>query len=219
MPRKPTAKTTYEDDRTRNWVFVLYPESAPKDWINQLNDMHIAFIVSPLHDRDEEPGTGGKEFKKAHYHVILKFTSKKSYEQICSITHQLNCPIPQRVHDLQTMVRYLCHLDHPHKFQYSTSDIKAYGGIDIEEYLKPLSAMRHMYIRQMIDFVEENDITEFHDLMLYARRYRNDDWLILLMDNCSNLMNMFIKSRRHGKKTIIVSSDGEVVDEVPSDEQ
>lgn len=217
MPRKPVAGATNKtDERTRNWTFILYPESAPENWLDILNDMHIQFIVSPLHDKDKEPGTEGEEFKKAHYHIVLKFQTKKSYEQICEITNQLNCPIPKRVHDFQTIVRYLCHLDHPHKYQYPTSEIQSFGGIDIEEYLTPLSAMRHMYIRQMIDYVEENDITEFRDLVWYARQYRNDDWLNLLMDNCSNFMNLYIKSRRNGKynKVIVLSPDGEYIGEV-----
>lgn len=217
MPRKPISEMNREsDDRTRTWTFILYPESAPEDWLDRLNDMHIQFVVSPLHDKDKEPGTGDKEFKKAHYHVVLKFQSKKSFDQICEITNSLNQPRPERVRDFQTMVRYLCHLDHPHKYQYPTSELQAFGGIDVEEYLKPLSTLRHMYIRQMIDYVEENDIVEFRDLVWYARRCRTDDWFNLLMDNCSNFMNMYIRSRRSGKvqKVVVVDSDGDFLGEV-----
>lgn len=212
MPRRPTGKSLDSvDERTRTWTFILYPESAPKDWLEQLNDMHIQFVVSPLHDRDAEPGTEGKELKKAHYHILLKFGTKKSFDQICEITNQLNCPIPKRILSFETMVRYLCHLDHPHKFQYDTIEIRAFGGIDVNEYLKPLSAKRHMYIREMIDFIEECNIIEFRDLFWYARNNRYDDWFLLLTDNCANLMNMYIRSRRNGIKKMHISGDGEMI--------
>lgn len=217
MPRKPTSEMNKEsDDRTRTWTFILYPESAPEDWLDRLNDMHIQFIVSPLHDKDKEPGTGDKEFKKAHYHIVLKFQTKKSYDQICEITNSLNQPRPERVRDFQTMVRYLCHLDHPHKYQYPTSELQAFGGLDVEEYLKPLATLRRIYITQMIDYIEENNITELRDLTWYARRYRFDDWYKLITDNCSYFMNMYLKSRKNSIKrnVVYVNSDGEYLGDV-----
>ena len=58
--------------KKRNWAFVLYPESAPKDWREQLARSGVACAISPLHDRDINP-TG--EPKKPHYHVILVYGS------------------------------------------------------------------------------------------------------------------------------------------------
>lgn len=217
MPKKLVAGATKRtDDRKCNWTFILYPESAPVNWISILNGMHLQFIVSPLHDKDIEEGTTDK-LKKAHYHVLLKFPTKKSFEQIREIVTKLNCPpIPEAVDNFQSMVRYLCHLDDPDKYQYSTSEIQSFGGLDAEEYLAPLSTMRRMYIRQMIDFIEENDIIEFRDLLWYARRYRNDDWFNLITDNCTFLMNTYIKSRRNGKnnKVVVLSPEGEYIGEV-----
>lgn len=41
-----------KDGRTRNWTFVLYPDSAPDNWRQILDDKHIEWIESPLHDKD-----------------------------------------------------------------------------------------------------------------------------------------------------------------------
>lgn len=41
--------------RTRNFVGILYPESAPKDWREKLAEAKIEALVSPLHDKDKNP--------------------------------------------------------------------------------------------------------------------------------------------------------------------
>ena len=70
-----------KDNRNRNWTFIVYPESAPENWYQILQDKMLNFAVSPLHDVDIlESETG--EVKKAHYHVLLCFSGNKSFEQI-----------------------------------------------------------------------------------------------------------------------------------------
>ena len=63
--------------RTRNFATVVYPESAPADWMERLDQCHVAALVSPLHDRDTNPSG---EPKKPHYHVLLMFESPADYE-------------------------------------------------------------------------------------------------------------------------------------------
>lgn len=33
--------------RSNNWTIIVYPESAPENWRNILQDEHIKFVVSP----------------------------------------------------------------------------------------------------------------------------------------------------------------------------
>ena len=54
--------------RTRNYATVVYPESAPSDWIDKLTECFVPAFISPLHDKDINPGG---EPKKPHYHVII----------------------------------------------------------------------------------------------------------------------------------------------------
>ena len=68
-----------KETRTRSWTFVLYPESAPPDWRDRLDDFHIEWVESPLHDRDIN---GDGQPKKPHIHVLLSFGSVKSYDQV-----------------------------------------------------------------------------------------------------------------------------------------
>ena len=57
MPRKRTeADKDYDEKRkgkrTRNWAFLLYPESCDPAWRDLLGQMCIPAVVSPLHHQD-----------------------------------------------------------------------------------------------------------------------------------------------------------------------
>ena len=185
-----------QDERSRNWVVIVYPESAPNDWREILDNMHIQWIESPLHDKDVNPdGT----VKKSHWHVVLAFGSKKSYKQVKEITDKLNSPIPQKVHNMKGQVWYLVHLDNPEKYQYPVEQVIAHGGIDVDKYFKATSGQRYDMIGEMIDYVRENNIVEMKDLIDYARVNRFDDWFPLLCDNSLIIMDAYIRSNRNSQ--------------------
>lgn len=189
-----------KDDRTRNWTFIVYPDSAPENWIEILREEQVPFIISPLHDKDVN---ADGEIKKAHWHVMVLFKGNKSFNQIKEITDKLNAPVPQKVNDTKAMARYFLHLDNPEKIQYDKRDLRVYGGIDIEKYLTSVSEQkdeRYRGIREMCQFVDENGIVEFSDLMSYAMIHR-EDWFALLCDNSAYVVGLYIKSRRHKMKT------------------
>lgn len=185
-----------KETRTRSWVIVVYPDSAPENWRDYIDDLHIEWVESPLHEFDTNPSG---EVKKPHWHVLLMFGGVKTYEQVCEVLAPLNCPIPQRCHSAKGAVRYMAHLDNPEKFQYSPSDIVSHGGADIAELLRPSSSERYSIIREMLDFVRDSDITEFQDLMDYAMTDRYDTWFPLLCDNSAFVVGQYIKSQRHRK--------------------
>ena len=208
--RKSSAK---KDERTRNWSFIVYPESAPANWRNILDAEHIEWIESPLHDKDKlEDGSG--ELKKPHWHIVVLYEGKKSFEQIKILTDSVNAPIPQKVANVKGLVRYMVHMDNSDKYQYSLSEIVAHGGADISILLKPTNTSRYLLIGEMMDYVRNNNITEMEDLLYYARTDRFNDWFPLLCDNSAYIMGSMIKSRRHRfEKTvqvIQVDKDGEV---------
>lgn len=186
-----------KDKRSRNWTLVIYPESAPVDWRSKLDVMRIPWIESPEHDKDVNPdGT----IKKAHWHILLLFVTNKSFNQVKEIADELNAPIPQPCRNVVGMVRYFAHLDNPEKFQYKVSDIIGHCGADPQQYLETAfqkKADRYKYIKDMMDFVDEQGITEFADLLRYARVKRYDDWFQSLCDDSSFVIGQYIKSVRY----------------------
>lgn len=193
MAQKKSSNDT-KDTRTRNWTAVVYPDSAPKNWRDILDETHIEWVESPLHEFDTNP-TG--EVKKAHWHILLMFGGVKSYEQVCEVLKPLSCPRPERCHNAKSMVRYMVHLDNPDKYQYKQSDIIAHGGVDLAELLRPSSSERYTMIRDMCEYVKKNNITEFQDLMDYAMYEKFDTWFPALCDSCSYVVGLYIKSQRH----------------------
>jgi len=182
-------------DRTRVWTAVVYPESAPSDWRDLLDQHHIEWAESPLHDKDVNEATG--EVKKPHWHIVLAFDGPKSDEQIAEILQPLNCPIAQKCHSLKGCVRYFAHLDNPDKFQYDPADIVPHGGFDVAAALAPNSAKRYSLIAEMMTYCRENGVTEFQDICDYALENRLEDWFPLLCDSCAMVMSNYIKSQRH----------------------
>lgn len=183
-----------KETRTRTWTIVVYPDSAPENWRDLIDEQHIGWVESPLHEFDTNP-TG--EVKKAHWHVLLCFGAVKAYEQVLEFVKPLNCPIPQRVHDAKAMVRYMLHLDNPDKYQYSKDDLVAHGGVDLAELLRPSASERYTIIAEMIDWCKDNRISEFQDLVDEARVNSIDRWFPLLCDSASFVMREYIKSSRH----------------------
>lgn len=198
-----------KDTRCRNWTIVIYPESAPDNWRDFLDEEHIEWVESPLHDKDIN---ANGEFKKPHYHILLLFGGVKSYEQVVEFIKPLNCPIPNRCHNAKALVRYMAHLDNPDKAQYNVSDIKSHGGVDIAELLRPSSSERYSIIKEMLEFVKSFGIIEFQDLIDYAYTNRFDDWFPLLCDNSAFILVNYIKSCRHRIKHQIDFSTGEIID-------
>lgn len=182
------------DSRSKIWNVMVYPDSAPENWKEMLVEEGIFFVCSPLHDKDVlETG----EIKKAHWHVLLSFTSNKTYNQVLEVTELLNAPIPKKARSTGGSIRYMTHMDSPDKAQYKKSDIEVYGNIDIEQYFRISSGERYDKIREMIEFVKNNEITEIQDLIDYAMIERFDDWFPLLCDNSAYVVGMYIKSVRH----------------------
>lgn len=149
--------------KKRNWAFVLYPESAPKNWREQLLQTGLQCAISPLHDRDINP-TG--EPKKPHYHVILAYSGPTSYNVVKALTNgKLGQTIPQPLEQIEGYYRYFTHKDNPEKAQYNASDIETINGFDIRNYIDLTKSEVIRLKREIQAFIRDNEIMEYADLM------------------------------------------------------
>lgn len=183
-----------KETRARGFAFVLYPESAPENWREIIDEFHVKWAESPLHDLDVNPGTG--ELKKPHWHIVLAFDDVKSIKQVKELISPLNCTIPIKLASIKGMIRYFCHLDNPEKHQYPIDQIIGHGGIDIPDMLRPSASERYVLIKEMCEYVADFNITEFYELMDYAMAEKSDSWFPLLCDNSAYIVNQYIKSNR-----------------------
>lgn len=184
-----------KDERTRNWNCIIYPDSAPENWRDIINETHIEWIESPLHDKDVDPDG---VLKKPHYHVTLMYPSNKSFEQVSDLVcKQLNAPIPVKCQSVKGSIRYMCHKDNPEKYQYNWSDIKCHGGADLRSLCLPTSTEKLEIQKQIIEYCRVNNITEFSDIVNYANDTGNTEWLYVLLNYSTLSINAYIKSLRH----------------------
>lgn len=178
-----------KEARKRNWVFVVYPDSAPENWRQILTEQLVPGYVSPLHDSDVN---ADGEPKKPHWHVILTFKGLKSYEQVKAITDLFNAPAPQPCKDIRAYARYLCHLDNPEKAQYSPADVQQLGGVDYLETIKS-AADTDTALSEMMDWCIDQGCYSFFSLSNYARAER-PDWFRVLTSSRTHFMVAWLKS-------------------------
>lgn len=195
--------------RNRGFAFVLYPESAPENWRDIIDDFHVQWAESPLHEFDVNPGTG--ELKKPHWHVVLNFDSVKTIEQVKKLIEPLQGTIPIALNSVRGMVRYFAHLDNPEKYQYPVDQIIGHCGMDVADLLRVSASARYAIIKKMCLYVSEHNITEFYQLMDYAMAEKMEDWFPLLCDNSAYIVNQYIKSNRQRVTAEILGKRGDSI--------
>lgn len=186
--------TNNHDNRYRNWTFLLYPESMPSNSWDLIDDLHIAWIASPIHDKDiEKDGSP----KKPHYHVMLLFSGKQPYDKVLSMLEPLGVKYLEVVSDANVLARYFSHMDNPEKAQYSHSDYKFGGGVTLSRYLAPTADQVQGYIYDMQVWVRDTPCFEYSDLLDFAAENAYDTWHYALTHCCSNIMINYINSYRN----------------------
>lgn len=184
------SKSERKSIEARNFATVVYPESAPDNWREILQELKTAVFISPLHDCDCNPDG---EVKKAHYHVMLMYEGKKNINtirELCATFGGVGC---EKVESKRGYARYLCHLDNPEKAQYNPDDVTTYGG---ENYTVVIGTVLDKYkaIREMIAYCNDNGIISYSDLVEYCMVNR-DDWFRVLADNGTYMIREYLKSK------------------------
>lgn len=171
----------------RHFCFVVYPSEkwvkehvpdcqydgssgwgeSPDDWIDQLQNTGLQFVVSPLHDKDTNPdGTP----KKPHWHVIVSWSNTTTYRNARMIAQTiLHCPLPQLLKAVEGMYRYLTHADNPEKHQYSEIP-RCYNGWERPLDNAAITALKSE-IRKLVYL---NDCIEYGELVSICYQLGNE---------------------------------------------
>lgn len=175
--------------RARSYATIVYPDSAPADWMEKLEELHVPCLISPLHDEDINPdGTP----KKPHFHVLLLFESVKSPQQVKEMLKKVKSVGCEKVNSVRGYTRYLCHLDNPEKHQYNPAGVQSLSGADYQSTVE-LASDRRETSREIISFCREYGIISFSSLIEYADAYR-EDWLVYLSKS-GWLVKEYLKSK------------------------
>lgn len=173
---------------------MLYPESAPADWLEQLQMTGLPCAISPLHDKDVN-ATG--EPKKAHHHVIMCYQGPTAFNVVKRLTEGLNQPIPQPLEQVRGYYRYLTHLDNPEKAQYDPADIQILNGFDIGDFVEMTKSEVTKIKRLLMAYIQENDIMEYADLIdMTLTDSAPPEWFDVASSN-TMFFTACLKSRRY----------------------
>ena len=158
--------------RCRFWACVVYPESAPDDWVERLNAAHLQTFISPLHDKDV---TATGELKKPHWHVMAMFeqpvppSTAADYFALAGVTAP-----PEQVKSGKGYARYLVHLDDHDKARYAVGEVRCLAGADW--YALALEDDVEDLLSVIEDWIDENRCWSYRALCAFARHER-PEWL------------------------------------------
>ena len=197
----------------RWWNVIVYPESAPSDWIQRLVAAGYKIAISPLHDKDWwerdskeclNPETGEilprgalhkkGDHKKAHWHVILVCDVRMSFKEVnAEVQNICHCPYIQRCKSLSGSYRYFWHDNKPDKYQnYDRSEIQKYNGFQIELTKTDMNKLT----QEIIDLIVKNELFEWSEVV----EFFNDDLEFLqVLSTKSTFFISYVKSRYYRK--------------------
>lgn len=192
-----------KDLKKRYWAFVLYPDSAPSDWLEELQLIGITSAVSPLHNLDVN---ADGEIKKEHYHIILCYNGPTTFSNVKKLTvDKLNATIPQPLESIKGYYRYLTHKDNPEKAQYDDAEIKHINGFNIFDYIDVSGLEKTRLKVTVLDDIIKHNIREYAELCLF---YAYDDLTKFeLVSNNTIFFNRFLASRRYMDDTHMTDDD------------
>lgn len=177
------------EKKSRTWLTIVYPESAPANWKTMLAEIGVQAIISPLHDKDKNV-TG--EFKKPHHHVAMVWEGPTTYsnaKNYVDIIKGVGC-IPAAT--LRGSARYFCHMDNPEKVQYRKEDVVTIGGIDYDTIINSVSDDM-LLLYEIFDFIDEHRILSYRLLLRYCRMHRQD-WARLICTSARENVFRYIRS-------------------------
>ena len=185
-----------EVKRSQHWSIVFYPESAPSDYLDRLQKSIVPWALSPLHQPDAD-------ISKPHFHIVFKYSSLKSLEQVQSDFGWLRPKSDgstdiyvMRVESIKGMIRYLIHADQPNKQQFSSpSDIVAHA-LDIDPYFSNSSDDSLRLVAEMCSYIRDFHVISFSKFVDIALSY-NPDWVKFLMSRSAHIISDYIKSYRY----------------------
>lgn len=194
--------------KARFFTGIVYPDSAPEDWIDQLRDSLREFLISPLHTPDpiEDWETGAIKTKKPHWHVMYCHGNSVGAKPVREILPDwMVLPASDfafMVGSYRNLSRYFIHLDQPDKQQFSGKPeelltILNNFPLDLSKELTK-SEKRQLKI-QLWNFVRQNSITEYAELLDALGDLQEWDMFEMAFDNQSKIEGYIRSQRHHGQ--------------------
>ncbi len=187
--------------KSRVWKLLVYPDSAPEDWKQILEENGQRFVCI-LHDKDvwserdekKNPEHRAGEPKKPHYHVMLFFDGETSFNTVSEVASLIKAPTPQyNLGSASTFMRYMLHLGHPEKYQYPVESLESYNGARIDLVIQDNKELH----KKAMEFLRNSDIMYVCDLDDYVCK-NEPDWTDYFLGHL-NIFSTYLFSKRRKK--------------------
>lgn len=180
-----------KDGRQYTWATIVYPDDNP-EFREKIHGLFLEGFISPLHtDKDEETQLE----KKPHRHVLVKFPTKKSKQQVADVFAQFGGVGVEPVSNFRAYARYLCHLDQPDKKRYDPADVLTFGSLDYLSLIEAVSD-RYRVVGEIMRFCKENPdrVKNSFARLLDICLEENEEWFRHLCDDCARVISDYLKS-------------------------
>ncbi|MGM0183541.1 replication protein [Enterococcus sp. AZ102] len=209
--------------KARHFGFLLYPESIPDNWVEQLSSLGVSIAVSPLHDMDEKTDKSkwtvhdvvknGKHYKKPHYHVIYIARNPVTTESVRNkIKRKLGNNSVAHLEIIDTIkgaYEYLTHESKDakakNKHVYDKSNILHLNDFDIDRYITLDETQKKELKIDLVYLVNDNGIVNFKELLAFIDLYKDDfkhinkrDLIDILSSNSSFFRMVFDGNYQNG---------------------
>lgn len=179
--------------KKRNWATVVYPESAPENWIEVLKISGVQSAISPLHDKDIN---SDEQEKKPHWHVILTYGSPTTQNNVKGLCERIGGVGQIALDSVRGMYRYLTHEDSPDKFQYDKKDIITLNGFSILDFIELTRTEILKIKKELVVLIMVENFIEYADFINYLLEKGSDEFLDVGMSN-TYFFDKYLSSRRH----------------------
>lgn len=170
--------------KSRGWACIVYPESAPEDWVSRLEEGHVQTLISPLHDRDVR---GDGTPKKPHWHVLAIWDGPTSAAVAAALFERAGVTAPpERVASLRGYARYLVHMDDHDKARYDERDVLAICGAEWAAWALDEADQVGRALDAIEAWIDETGCISYAALCRYARAER-PDWTAVIRTHTIHL--------------------------------
>ena len=164
-------------EKARYFTFLLYPESIPNDWIDNLELIGVPIAISPLHDKDLSD-VEGQKYKKEHYHVIYVSKNPVTAESVrLKVKRSLGDKSVAMVQivstSMENMYLYLTHESkdaiEKHKHKYSKADIRLLNNFDIDRYVTLDVEDKDDMLNDVCDLIDDHNLANMRELRRFVK--------------------------------------------------
>lgn len=176
---------TVKNTKARHFGFLLYPDSIPENWVEQLESLGVSMAISPLHDMDEKTDEkkwtsddivrNGKHYKKPHYHVIYIARNPVTME---SVRNKIKRKLGNKsvahleiIDFIKGAYEYLTHESKDAKAKnkhiYDKKGVLHINDFDIDRYITLDESEKKELRNQLFDLINHCGIVNMKELMAF----------------------------------------------------